>query len=94
VIAGRWKVVRRSSPQARRQWSGVIAAHLCRCTCGAERVVLDRDLKLGRSKGCQSRKCREAWALASGLAPHLGVDRARELAREIFEAALCRMAAA
>lgn len=31
------------------------------CVCGFRRRLLERDLLIGRSKGCSSGRCREAW---------------------------------
>jgi hypothetical protein len=57
----------------------------CRCACGHEQAVYDRDLKLGRSTGCRSKSCRQAWALATELVPTMGIERAREFSRVLYE---------
>jgi hypothetical protein len=83
---GRWKVLRMSAPLSRPWWSGTLARVYCRCVCGHEKPVWDRDLKLGRSTGCRSKACRNTWAFAEHLVPALGIDQAREIARAMHEA--------
>lgn len=84
TVIGRWEVVRRAASVERPWWSGSIARQLCRCVCGIEQMVLDRDLKLGRSTGCRHRTCREAWAVVETLVPDIGIERARELAATLL----------
>lgn len=31
------------------------------CACGHKSCVLQRDLRIGRTSGCRSQRCREAW---------------------------------
>lgn len=86
AYVGRWLVLRRSTSVNRTWWAGMLSRVWCRCACGHEQAVLDRDLKLGRSTGCRSKACMHAWALAEGLVPAVGTERAREMVRAICEA--------
>lgn len=67
----RWTVVRPASHLTRAHGRLHIVTFrrvLCRCVCGTERVVLERDLALERSKGCRSAHCRWVWSLKREVA--------------------------
>lgn len=86
TYVGRWAVQRRAPSVQRPWWSGSLSRVVCECVCGREQIVLDRDIKLGRSQGCRSKACRNAWVFAELLVPTMGMQRAREFARELYEA--------
>lgn len=59
--AWRWRVLRASSPRERvhgRDVRRLFRTVHVRCVCGDERVVFERDVLAGRSKGCGSAACR------------------------------------
>lgn len=67
----RWTVVRHATPLTRAHGRFHVVTFrrvLCRCVCGAERLVLERDLARERSKGCRSARCRWVWSLRREVA--------------------------
>ncbi|MFW5921220.1 MAG: hypothetical protein ACOCUS_05215, partial [Polyangiales bacterium] len=82
---GRWYVKRHASPAELTNWPSPQARVVVECVCGRERPILLRYLVLGRSTGCRSKRCRNAWEAAGRIvewAPHL--DR-RDVARGLRE---------
>lgn len=63
---GRWTVIRHAAPKANRR------ACMVRCRCGAERVIQERRLTSGQSKGCRSSDC---YQEAASLELAIGVLR-------------------
>jgi len=85
TLIGRWRVKRYAPPAELPYWPSPQARVVVECVCGRERPILLRYLVLGRSTGCRSKRCRNAWEAAGRIvewAPHL--DR-RDVARGLRE---------
>lgn len=54
-----------------------------RCVCGRERSAFERDLRDGRSTGCESHRCREVWRVAEHMRARGGVRSMAEFEREV-----------
>ena len=76
---------RYAAPAELSYWPSPQARVVVECVCGRERTLLLRYVVLGRSTGCRSKRCRNAWDTAGRIvewAPHL--DR-RDVARGLRE---------
>ena len=65
---GRWTVIRRATPfepPSRRPKTR--ARVLARCVCGAEKLLMARDLTSGRAGGCASVACMHDWAVEQAI---------------------------
>lgn len=81
---GRWTYVR--SEGVRSDGSANRPRCLVRCTCGVEQVMFTRYLRMGRSSGCSSGQCREAWRVATEVVRVVKELRRRD--RELGEQSL------
>lgn len=59
---------------------------LCRCVCGHEETITVDDFAGDDRTGCETRRCRDVWALASSAMPSLGIEGARDLGRTLYAA--------
>jgi len=64
---GRYKVVRHAAPTLTS--GGLRATVTVECVCGHENVVLEAELKRGRSAGCSSKSCYWRWHHGGELEP-------------------------
>lgn len=83
---GRWTVVRQATPAQRRPSTPTMRKRvLVRCMCGFEKLAYVQDLRSGRSKGCNSARCRTTHQARASLSAEVeGVVR-EEVERQLAE---------